>query len=223
MFFFPFSLNGVRQFVATAIVFYATTFIKEGKYVRFVAVVLAASLLHTSACLGLVYLFFEIVFTKYFEAKRKLAVYLVFLIGVVLGAAAVFALFNRYSTYFDRTAESVGFMMVAKLLMLVMSFLFVAIPLNDKEKYFTFSHRAYYFVGILLNSMSYFILYAGRIGIYFYVFEVIHIGYVIKSKNTTLWTVFFKALYIVILLYYLYNNIANGSQGEIPYRFVWQS
>ena len=42
--FFAFSLNGMRQFLAVAIVIFATNFVREGKYVRFVLFILAAAL-----------------------------------------------------------------------------------------------------------------------------------------------------------------------------------
>lgn len=221
--FFPFSLNGIRQFVAAAIIFYATYFIKDGKYIRFAVLTAIAALFHVSSVIGLGYLFFEIVFAKYFDKKRKFFIYLFVVVSSIVGIGAFLELFNKYSSYFERQADSVGFMMIVKFMMLVLSFMFVMIPLERNERYFTFYHRMCYFVGLLLNSMSYIFQYAGRIGLYFYVFEVIHIGYVMKAKNTTIWTVLFKFLYAAILLYYLYNNLASGSQGELPYRFFWQS
>ena len=66
-------------------------------------------------------------------------------------------------------------------------------------------------------------MYMGRVGLYFYVFETIYMGYLFKTKNRTIGTILLKFGYVVVLLYYLYDNITGGAQGEIPYRFFWQS
>lgn len=221
--FFAFSLNGMRQFVAVAIIFYATSFIRKGKYINFIISTLIASLFHASALIGLVYLLFEIIFTKYFDAKRKMTVYLFVVIGGILGVSVMFSLLDIYSSYFEQQSSSIGFMMIVKLVMLLLSFVCIKITQNKEERYFCLSNRLYYFIGLLLNSLNYIFLYMGRIGLYFYVFEAIYIGNLFKNKNRTIWAVLFKLGYLILLLYYLYDNITSGAQGELPYKFFWQS
>lgn len=220
--FFAFSLNGMRQFVAVAIVFYATDFIKEGKYVRFIAAVFVAAMFHSSAMVGIAYLFFEIIFIRFFNQKRKLIVFLLLVVGGVLGFSIVSGLLNIYSKYFEHQAASVGLMMVVKLVLLIFSVVVIERP-TDKNEYYYLSHRLNYFVGLLLNSLNYIFLYMGRIGLYFYLFEAVYIGYLFQSKNRKKWMIWFKFIYVVLLLYYLCDNVSRGSQGEMPYRFFWQS
>ena len=221
--FFPFSLNGIRQFVAVAIVFYATSFIKKGKYIKFSAFVVLAMMFHTSAIIGAIYLFFEIFFVKYFNGNRKLKVYLLTIFGSVLSCYLIYYLLNFYSGYFEERVSSFGLMMFVKFFLLLLSIGIIKRPQEREKRYVLYSYRWNYFVGLLLNSLSYLFLYMGRIGLYFYVFESIYIGYLFKSKNKTIYVVLLKVLYIMILLYYLYNNITKGPQGEVPYRFLWQS
>ncbi len=221
--FFAFSLNGMRQFIAVAIVFYATSFIKEGKYVKFTALTLVASLFHTSAIVGLAYFFFEIIFVRFFDKKRKMVVFLLVAIGGIVGFSIILNLLKRYSGYFEQRSSSFGFMMLVKLAMLFASVIVLEKPSNKNQKYYYLSHRWNYFVGLLLNSLNYIFMYMGRIGLYFYVFEAIYIGYLFKAKNRTEWIVLLKLGYALLLLYYLYDNISRGTQGEIPYRFFWQN
>lgn len=220
--FFTFSLNGMRQFLAVSIIVYATLFLKKGKYVKFIIFVLIASLFHRSAIIGVCYLLFEIIFVKYFESKRKLTIYLLVGIGVFFGIVAAYSLVNYYSKYFEQQSSSMGIMMIVKAIMLIWSFGVIETPKNNQERYFCFSNRWYYFVGILLNSLNYIFVYMGRIGLFFYIFESIYIGNIFKAKNKTIWTLMFKFCYVCLLLYYLYDNITRGGQGELPYRFFWQ-
>ena len=140
-----------------------------------------------------------------------------------MGIAGILSLVNLYSRYFERESSSMGFMMLVKLALLVCSFIFIAVPKDKDERYFCLSHRWNYFIGLLLNSLNYIFLYMGRIGLYFYVFEAIYIGYIFKAKNRSIWSVAFKFLYFLLLMYYLYDNVTSGNQGELPYLFFWQS
>jgi len=221
--FFAFSLNGIRQFVAVAIIIYATSYVKKGKYIRFVIATVIAMLFHTSAIIGLMYILFELIFTKYFDTKRKLIIYVFVFIGCVVGIAALSSLVNLYSGYFERQSSSMGIMMIAKFVMLILSFFCIAIPQDKDERYFCLSHRWNYFIGLLLNSLNYIFMYMGRIGLYFYIFEAIYIGYIFKAKNRSIWSVVYKFAYVLLMLYYLYENVTKGTQGELPYLFFWQS
>lgn len=221
--FFSFSLNGLRQFIAVSIVFFATAFIREGKYIKFAFAILIASLFHLSAIAGFAYLFFEILFFKYFELKRKL------LIFSFIGICGLFALsmlsdvLNKYMGFFEDRVQSFGFMMLIKIALLVFSIILMGKLQDSEERIFCSSSRYNYFIGLLLNSLSYFFMYMGRIGMYFYVFEAIYIGYWFKKKNQTVFELLLKCAYVAILLYYIYDSVTSGPNGEIPYRFFWQN
>lgn len=221
--FFAFSLNGMRQFVAMSIVFYATAFVREQKYIRFILMVALASLFHTSALVGMAYLFFEMIFLRFFDRKRKMITFLLVVVGGIFGFSILSNLINQYARYFDRQSSSFGIMTIAKFVLLILSVVIIETSSDKKERYRYLSVRWNFFVGLLLNSLNYFFLYMGRIGHYFSIFEVVFIGYLFQTKNKTKWTLLFKFGYAMLLLYYLYNGISSGAQGEMPYRFFWQS
>jgi hypothetical protein len=130
---------------------------------------------------------------------------------------------SRYLNYFDTRTESFGFMLIAKIALLIASCIIIEKPQDTGEQYFCRSNRFYYLIGLLLTALSYIYLYVGRIGIYFYLFEGIYIGYLLKKKMRSAFDLLLKCAYVVILLYYIYQNMTTGSNGEMPYRFFWQS
>lgn len=231
--FFAFSLNGVRQFVAVAIVFYSTLYIKEGYYIKYIVGILFASLFHFSAFIGVIYLLYDVLFIKYFNNKRKIR-YALFFTLIIVGAVIVtLNILDRYSRYFGFSSSLVGVMLIAKIIMFIISILFLSytskddnLEINDEglmARYYSIvSTRWYYFTGLVLTSLDYYFSYMGRIGLYFYMFETIFLGNVFKSKNKNIFVLWIKFGYVLILMYYLYQNIISGSQGEIPYRFFWQ-
>ncbi len=220
--FFAFSLNGMRQFLAVAIVIYATNFIREGKYLGFILMVLAASVFHLSALIGIVYILFELLFLKTYSKKRKTI--LIILCSIIGVFALIFAtyLFNRYSGYFDKKATSVGVMMLVKIFMMILSIVLIGIPVDEHNRHIYGLFTLYYAIGVILNSLSYMFLYMGRIGMYFYVFEAFFIGGIFKVKNHTFWVALLKLCYGLFMMYFLFDMLISNRQGELPYRFIWQ-
>ena len=220
--FFGFSLNGMRQMFAASIVFYSTIFVKKGKYFHFLIAVLIAAQFHSSALIGIAYLLFEIIFIKYFSAKRKLIIWLNFFLVILIGLFVTIELLDIYSKYFEVRDSSIGLMMVIKCGLLFTSIYIVKLPKNKDLNYLLYSYRWYYFVGLTLNSLNYFFMYLGRIGVYFYLFEAIYIGIIFKMKNRNYLVLFFKGIYLMLLIYYFVESLTRGPQGEIPYLFFWQ-
>lgn len=220
--FFAFSLNGLRQFVAVSIVFFATAFIKEGKYIKFSIAVLIASQFHLSAIIGFVYLIFEILFIKYFNFKRKLLIFSIIGICGLFVLSMMSDLLSKYFGFFEDRIQGFGFMMLVKIALLLLSIFLVERPQDQQEQYYCVSSRYNYFAGLLLNSLSYFFMYMGRIGMYFYMFEAIYVGYLFKKKNRTIFELLLKCVYALVLFYYIYDSMTSGSNGELPYRFFWQ-
>lgn len=219
--FFAFSLNGMRQFVAVAIVVYATSYLKKGKYFKYTVTMLVAVLFHTSAIIGFSYIFFEILFAKYYNQKRKIRIFLLCGLMAVAGLAIVDSFFMKYINYFDRQATSIGLMMFVKFGTIVFSLFFIKESYEEKKHIWSI-YTWYYAIGLLLNSLSYFFLYTGRIGLYFYIFEALFIGKIFKEKNRSIWIILIKFIYFVLMMYYLFEVVTKNGQGHLPYRFFWQ-
>lgn len=228
--FFFMTMNICRQFAAIAIVFWATRYISSRKYFKFIVIVLCVSLIHTSSLLGMLFLVFEIFNWKYLNKNQKLWM----ILGILMSPAAVVVFFigwNRYSHLISNISGSIGIMLILKMIVYVFSLLIIKKELSESDdaqliktlEYKSRSVSIYYLCGILLTSLGYFIPYADRIGLMFYMFECVHIGKTIKlSRNRSL-KVCFICLEIAILLFYFITSIAEGSQGISPYKFVWQA
>ncbi len=221
--YFAFSLNGMRQSIAVAIVFYATYFLRQGKYAKFIISTLIASLFHFTSIISLSYLLFEIILVKFYDSNRKIKSFVFSSIGVVALIIVATELLNRYLRYFTNVYISIGYMVFAKLALLLLSIFLIKKGNDESKKAFVLSCRWYYFLGLILNFLSYIFLYAGRVGQYYYIFETIYIGYIFKEKNNSIEILLLKFCNLFLLLFYLFDGLASGSQGEIPYRFFWQN
>lgn len=220
--FFAFSLNGMRQFIAAAIVIYATKYIKDGKYLKFLIALVLTTLFHTSAVVGIGFLLIDLFYIRTFDKRRKKKVLSYSFLMIIFSAFLIPKLVDRYADYFEMSSISIGAMVSIKLLMLVLSLVLIGKPKNNNYLYSYSTYRTYYTIGLIMNSLSYFFLYMGRVGIYYYIFEAFYIGNIFKMKNKTVWVVLLKIGYAFILLYYMYENLTSSAQGELPYRFFWQ-
>lgn len=219
--FFAFSLNGMRQFLAVALVIYGTNFLKDGKYIRFILVVLVAAIFHNTALVGFIYIFFDFLFIKSYPRKRKILLISLGGVGAVLSLILIVYLFNQYNGYFDRQG-TFGLMMLVKLFLMILSIVLIGIPVDKEERRTVTMITAYYSVGVVLNSLSYVFLYMGRIGLYFYVFEPFFVGYVFKVKSRNVWITILKLIYVILIAYFCFDLLVSNRQGELPYRFFWQ-
>ncbi len=228
--FFFMTMNICRQFAAVAIVFWATRFIFSKEYWKFIAVVLISALIHTSSMVGMLFLAFQIVYWKYLNARQK-----VFIVcGVMLSPIGIFMLFNgvkHYGDYLLVDKGAIGIMLFIKLFVYALSLLItkriiVSEP-NDKvlmnKKYKLQSVSFYYFIGIIITFLGYLFPYVDRIGLYFYLFEGVHIGKTITFTNSVSNRQCFVFIETIILLYYFISSLVSGAQGVVPYLFIWQS
>ena len=220
--FYPFSLNGMRQFLAVALVVYATGYLREGKYLRFLLWVAAASLLHLSALVGLGYLGAELLFLKYFDPRRRRRVLLLCGAALAVGAVAFARLMDRYGGYLAARSSGVGLMLPGKLLLLLAAATALRRIRPEEEGYETRAWGLYYGLGLGLTSLGYFVRYGGRAGLYYSIFEVFFLGRVLRAENDSVWIVALKWLYGAMLGYQFYVSLTHGAQGEMPYRFFWQ-
>jgi len=108
--FFNFSLNGMRQSIATAIFLYSTKYISEKKIIRYYLCIAVAILFHTSA---IVYLFFYPL--AYLRLnKKRIIVILPILLMLSVGSKYIYKLLfalslklNLYSKFFGSVYDNV--------------------------------------------------------------------------------------------------------------------
>lgn len=232
--FYPYTFNIMRQCVAVAMIFYASQYLTENKYIKFICVVLLAMTVHTSAIAGLGLLFVDFVRWKRLPRRvKKWLRPLLWLLPLLCGLLAAF-LFARYAHlmglgkyihpglmiplkmcylivwYFMEFEQRLQFKSPAKICRDGIDALFVR---NEK------THVLYYAIGLCCNFAAYYIRYFDRVGLYFSLFELIVFGMMAKrTRNVPLIWLFPLAL---CLLYFWGALHGNGGQGQLPYLPFW--
>jgi hypothetical protein len=220
--FYMMSMNVSRQFIAIAIVFYCSKYLLAGKNIKFVFGVVIASLFHQTALISILLIWFNVVnWNNMNRAQRRFFVFVTVLSPISI--IYVQKILLQYSGYLKTREISIGFMIIVKMIILLLTVLTLNQTENiceDNTKLIRFS-RVTLICGLLLTSLGYIFRFADRIGLYFYVFESIYVGNIFKQINTR--NNFIIKMMITILFAYLFvsNTLGNG-QGQNPYLFFWQ-
>lgn len=100
MSFYFMSLNGIRQFVAVAIVFWGTRYLGQKKFLRFILCICIAALFHQTAIVGFLLLLLNAFQWKELQQKQKL-LYILFILCVPLIIVLLSNKMAQYSRYFS--------------------------------------------------------------------------------------------------------------------------
>lgn len=227
--FYFMTMNIMRHCFAIAIVFYATRYLEQKRYLRFLCSIGIATLFHTSSLIGIGFIALDFFQWHYLNRKQK-----VFLGTAILLSPVIIIFILKaaagYEHYFNTTSEaSFGFMIIAKVAIYVFGlFLFYKVRPSkigsnnyiECDIYNMRCVKLYYLLGLLLTSLGYFFLYMDRIGLPFYLFECVFFGMLVKiNKEKQI----FSIVLVLLLSYVFITNLISNGQGVLPYFFVWQS
>lgn len=221
--FYFMSMNVLRQYCAVAIIFFATRYLHKKNYLKFVFFVGFAFLFHRSALIGLLFMGIEVINWKELDKKQK--------IFILLGLATVptylgYILSNlqRYLKYFQAIGFDVGFMLPVKIALFMLlgyglAELVRKSGFNENESLFYINRiKIYYLLGLILTFFGYFFSFMDRIGLYFYLFECVFIGIVVKNRKDR---VICQMIFFLLVVYSLYSEFSRNGQGILPYLFFW--
>ncbi len=227
------TMNGLRQFCAVAIVFYATRYLHKKKILPFLIGVAIAFLFHQTAFIGLVFLV-ERLF-QWGDLKRKQKVFFIACLAVIpVAMVYIMPIVSHYEKFFSSVSMQLGIMVPAKILLFLFAALFVwqyYRRMKSVQPQTTGDNVAavdtipgiciFYFLGLLLTGIGYFFTHMERIGWYFYLYEGVYFGMLRRDRN--IYTrYFFAAFNLALLLYGFLNSTMDNAQGTIPYEFFWQ-
>lgn len=220
------TFSGIRQWLAIAIVFYASEYLFEKKYIKFAILVLLASLFHNTAIVSLGLPILDILFNK----KRLSVGRNNFLLFIIITPFILFTAFileyklnlvTQYSGYIKniRWNSSTG------LVISIRMFIGLSIGIVFKKRNFKdpeFYSRLYkiYLFGLIVSIPGYYIPNLYRVGLYFSVFEIILFGLVMKSKTKNNKLIFFIIVTVFTLLMFT-NELAGSGRGQMPYIPYW--
>lgn len=234
MIFFIDTMNITRQFLALALVFYATRYLEKKKYYIFFIFLFSAISIHTTAFFGI--LFFIVSYWVNSTNKKKRNIAIPFCIFILVGALYVysktsFLVYNYVVNGIEKTNVNITFFyrVAAFILAYLMERFHVKIKFNNNlsdtpvtkagYNYIEFNKHFsimafYYTTGLIVSSLGMFFKDLTRTGYYYLIFELLFWGYLTQnSKNKRL-----NAIIIGIYACYVfsYELLFNGS-GIFPY------
>lgn len=222
MFYF-YGYNIIRQMVAVAIIFWATRFIEQKKYIWFILLTFVAFLFHTSALFGLAFLAVELLEWKHLSKKQR-----IFMITGLFGSPAVMGYLmlqmQAYSGYLVTVQGRIGTVLFAKIILFAFSVIGVKKHIIAVEKKELLDYKVkvieiYYLIGLVLGFSGYIFPVVNRISLYFYLFECVYIGLLMKYKK---WKSGYPLCYILMYGLIFISMFMGTGQGQVPYLFFWQ-
>lgn len=219
LYYFGGAMNGLRQYIAVAIIFYATRYLEKQRYFSFFVLVLVSVSFHNSAILACAFPLLYILPRREYTVKQSAVLWAAF---VSIPACAVYLLLN-YSGYYEDAEEfNFGFMSVVRLGILVAVYVLLRgnvrksadLPGGDSVGLESF---AFVFgialLGYLLGFSSMSISYASRVGYYFRIFDLIFYGRIFRSPQIS--PSLRLAVFLVLLVLGMYSLWTYN--GILPY------
>lgn len=222
---FPLTLCLICQCLAVSILFYGSRYLDNGKPLSYFIFLVIASLIHTSALIGICSFALYIWKIKCLTKAQLLVKILAYLALLAAGFASAYILIDRYAGYSDN-ASDLGLMAFIQLFVLLSSLLLSG-RFSCRDMRLTMSKNAgialpQYIFGILLTTSSYIIANAGRIAYYYTINSTVVFGFLVKDSGSSK-QVFVLAVFLVawFLLYGWYSYLFHTSLGIECYSFIW--
>jgi len=231
MLFYFSSFNTIRQWMATAVIFYGTRYIGNNtkSIIRFLIFVVIAITLHTTSIFAILFIplyFFALPSKNRGEQIRKL---IIVLLTALAGAFIYSFIIGRYRIYIN--AAVYGDISWVNIVLLLFACFILLYDNNWKIvirkgsgstecdtvsgiRYETMS----FLLGIALALMVFLTRYADRLSEYFLLFEIVFFSYYIKKEKTRTVTMIFVLLLCVFIRV---SSFLSSGYGEVPYIPFW--
>ncbi|MGM9616334.1 EpsG family protein [Butyricicoccus sp.] len=221
MFYFGGTMNGMRQYIAVAIVFFATRYLQQEKEFLFLAAMMLAFCFHRSSIIAALFFFFYIGIKRVYGVKQFFILF--FSAGVAVPLSIYFL--RQYSGYLSGASDvDFGLMGSIQLFMLVFTYFFcrsgMDVPALTDGEADTVSFRLMFMItllGMILAMASFVVDYASRMGYYFRFFEIVYYSMIFQSKWIGRNVKFLLGAALFLLgVYHLY-----AYHGIIPYHTIF--
>jgi hypothetical protein len=219
-------MNLMRQGVAVAIFFYASTFIKERNFKKYILFMLIGAGFHSSI-LFLIPMYFitKIKFSKasYF-IFILISYFLVYTRLAQLILNSIVSMIPMYSKYYNHTfllKEDFNLLSIGVLLNVALIYILVLFSNKTKEKEYLLE-KNYYMIGVLINILAISTSMFDRIGIYFFIFGIIAIPKIIESiKNKNLRLFFIVLATLISTSFFVQSLFINPESLSLIYKSIF--
>ncbi|MBE1444705.1 EpsG family protein [Paenibacillus sp. OAS669] len=202
------SMNGIRQFLAGAIIFAATKYLFNGSWLKYMLVILFASTIHQSAL---------ILIPIYFIVRRKawttttftmLAVAILLVLGYNQLSDAIFSAIEetQYGNYKDFNEGGANFLRVA------VQGVPILLAYMGREKLRQIFPESDYVVNMSLLGLVFMIIATqnwifARFIIYFGLYNVILMSWIVKVFTKESQRIIYYAIILCYFIYFYYENV----------------
>lgn len=219
------TMNTMRQYLSASIVFFATRFLEGKKYAPFVAALLIATTIHTTALIGIIYLLIYL-----WSSTPKQNRPYVFLLEVVMIPASLVVVLNYESglmdNYLSNGISNVNITFIYRIGSFILA---VFLLWLSRSKDSVHSDQAslsrtvgpvplFAFVGLLASSAGMFFANLERIGYYFNIFESVFWGLEVRKKA---WGWLYFLMPSIYALYVFVHELAFNGSGIFPFHFFF--
>lgn len=236
MAFYFLTMNATRQFCAIAIVFYFTRYLYRKQPLKYLLGIVLAMLFHKSAAVGVLLLALD--FLRWKELpKIQRTVYIAALAMIPVAGILAWRLLSSYFWYLSEVTLNLGLMLPTKILFLAVSFYYIAgwrrshsrgyFPepyrknLSAENRFTMATVPLCYLLALVLAMLGYFFQFGERISWYFYMFEGVYFGILLKGEQKKE-RIIFGGVILFLLGYTFLGSMVFNHQGTMPYLFGWQ-
>lgn len=227
-----YSFNIMRQALAIAIIFWATKFLVNKKYILFSIIVAFTCTIHTSALIAFSILFiFMLKDCKSIKLWKVLLYTFVFIVIILIVITINRSFLDLISQYLQRDNKTSGystyFTLVIALLLYAYQVFFSKIrtTVSIEDNYELKKIHAYktysllYIIGLLINIILSNFSNASRAAFYLSCFSVLFYSYKYDEKKIKI----FKEVFIILsTMKAFYDYLASSNMGLMPYEFFWK-
>lgn len=225
-----YAFNVARQMLAVSIVFWATRYLFQGKYIRYIIIIAACALIHPSSAMSLlVLIIYDLVKNgMHFSLRRAFA--FLFLMGISFYMTTLDSFNSLYSAYTSSERAQEGFSSFITITLVVAVFLVTYLNVFKRNEYKAMMHEEYkeivlsssityvfsFFISLVLSSFWE----SSRLAYYFIPYGTIFWGYKYDSGNIRLIK---RTAILLLVIRALYGIFTKNGNGIFPYEFFWNT
>ncbi|MBT2736750.1 EpsG family protein [Bacillus sp. ISL-7] len=204
------TMNGIRQCLATAIIFTGTKYLIEGNWFKYIVIVIFASLFHQSALI-LIPIYFLV---RYKAWSKATLILLLFSVLIVLG-------FNQFSSVLFSAIKDSQYGVYssfneggANILRVIIFAIPLVIAFFGREKLREIYPESDIIVNMAIIGLSFMIISMGnwifaRFNIYFELYQIIILSWIVKVFRKKDQKLVYYAIIICYLAYFFYESVIN--------------
>lgn len=220
-----FSLNNVRQAIAAAILLNGIPYIIEKKFIKFLILILLASIFHYS-CVVLIPVYFFINF-KFIKKNYMIIILSIILLSKPLSDLLILILSHTKYAYFFNSHYANGKVtyvniIYGAILLLISVVILYKRRLTDN---FAWLLLCVQFFNFWMYFLSFYIPVSemiSRIAYYFWIYQIILIPYLISvKKKNEIKIILFGGYTIIYFVYFYYYIIMQGYYKVLPYQSIF--